>query len=778
MQLSVLARHGCVMSLENQYQQTLKTKQCPTCGVFVDPSLTVCPHDGTSLVERFDKDPAFVNYEFLGTIGSGGMGVIYKARQVILNKFVAIKTLHPHLSSPSAFRRFQIEGQATSLLKHPFIVSVHDFGMTKSGQTFMIMDFIDGETLDALLRRIGQLDEAHFLNIFIDVCDALAHAHARSVIHRDIKSSNIMIVRGDTGKEEIRIMDFGIAKLVSDSENSASQVTKTGEVIGTATCMSPEQARGGKVDHRSDLYALGCVMYECFASAPPFVGHNALETMLMHLEKKPLSIKEASMGHVVDPRIEKIIFCLLEKDPDHRYQSMLDLKHDLENLRNTRLYGEWIGATITPSKQVQSSVKTWQVATIIGALIVTCVAFTGPLLSQLKIQHKAADNQVSSEAAPAVSPVVSQPLDRNQSSNQMTRRADSYILPFMKMPAPEIMIKPGLQSQLDNHDNTVKANGYLEDILDSDLVVFKGDHPDTQVVDLNGARKVTDEGLKNLRDLRLTELNIRETAARDFDWISNQLELKRLSISVSKVSPRGFKNIGKLRDLRRLEIDKTEFSDSDVDSLIDLANLEVLNIARTKVSVFGYDRLLNAFHKLNNLIYFPLNMDGQDYLSGSLAKIDHRPAPVIFKDAQQAMLKSNWRDADVALERIIIRMTLKEIGKVAALEDRQMLVQCEAMRGDCLKAMKLPYAAIYMYNTAANHIHTSSIGDVFVGDMQQRAAGVWETLPSDPIALNNAIVDRSLAEDKLRLVIADPHWAAIRAANLESLKRDEAKARH
>ena len=127
-------------------------------------------------------------------------------------------------------------------------------------------------------------------------------------------------------------------------------------------------------------------------------------------------------------------------------------------------------------------------------------------------------------------------------------------------------------------------------------------------------------------------------------------------------------------------------------------------------------------------------MDGQDYLSGSLAKIDHRPAPVIFKDAQQAMLKSNWRDADVALERIIIRMTLKEIGKVAALEDRQMLVQCEAMRGDCLKAMKLPYAAIYMYNTAANHIHTSSIGDVFVGDMQQRAAGVWETLPSDPIA--------------------------------------------
>jgi Leucine-rich repeat (LRR) protein len=584
-------------------------------------------------------------------------------------------------------------------------------------------------------------------------------------------------------------MDFGIAKLVSDSESSASQVTKTGEVIGTATCMSPEQARGGKVDHRSDLYALGCVMYECFASAPPFVGNNPLETMLMHLEKKPLSIKEASMGHVVDPRIEKTIFRLLEKDPDHRYQSMLDLKHDLEKLRDSRLSGECVSETITPANKVQSFGKKTRVAVIIAGVLAICAALTAPLLSQLKMHHTNASTQALSQKQPArpadsasavsnagqAAPLL-ESVDSHGSGPK--KRVDSDLVAMIKMPTDENMIEHGLQSQLERGESIVKINGILKDIQDSDLVVFKGNYPNTNVVDLCEARTVTDVGLANLKDLRLVELKLRGVSARNFDWITNQSELKRLYISGSKVSSKGFQNIGKLKGLRMLDIDKTEFSDSDVDSLLGLADIEVMNISGTRVSVFGYDKLLNAFHKCNNLIYLPLQIDGQEYLSGKLAKVDDRPTPVIFKEAQQAMLKSQWREADVALERIIIRMILKEVRKVAALEDLQMLVQCEAMKGDCLKNMKLPYAAIYMYNIAAKHIKAFSIGDVFIADMHQRIAGVYESLLSDPSALNSAIISRTVAEDYYRVVNLDAHFAAERVANLQSLKKDHAKAGH
>ena len=750
------------MSLENQYQQTLKTKQCPSCGSFVDPSLTVCPKDGTSLVERFDKDPAFVNYEFMGTIGSGGMGVIYKARQVILNKLVAIKTLHPHLSSPAAFRRFQIEGQTTSLLKHPFIVSVHDFGMTKSGQTFMVMDFVDGETLDSLLRKIGQLDEEHFLNIFIDVCDALAHAHSRSIIHRDIKSSNIMIVKGDSGREEIRILDFGIAKLVSDTEGSASQVTRTGEIIGTATCMSPEQARGAKVDYRSDLYALGCVMYESLATSPPFVGNTPLETMLMHLEMKPLTIKEASMGHVVDPRIEKIIFCLLEKDPEHRYQSMIDLKHDLETLRNSKFGGAKPAEFRMPKKDVQIEKKSWRMPVI--ATVVSIVFLVSVGLGILFFKTEVA-NGVSSSY---------EPVDPRQDQREIKNGLESQLA----LQSPKVRVQ------------SISGGGVGVEITNDDLAVFKGKHPTTRHVILLDALDVTDEGFKNLQDLRLTDLELRGSGATDLDWITSQTELRHLSIPSSKITPRGFQNIGKLKELRSLDISNTPFRDSDIKSIQGLVNLEQLDLNQSLVSDMGYDRLLNSFPHIVRINFSPLylNKAGQpsttedrkrndvlSYMTGSLSPVDARPPEVIFQDAQKAMAKSQWQKADVDLENVIFRLYWTLQGGKASLPKLTLLVSAESSKGDCLKKMNLPYAAIYMYNLASVHVQDNFLGAQFAGDMQQRVAGVFETLADDPTALKKAASFRSLAEDQFKTVGKIPQWAALRAKNLEIWQKDKVR---
>jgi serine/threonine-protein kinase len=234
------------------------------------------------------------------------MGVIYKARHLILNKFVAIKTLHTHLVSPSAIRRFQVEGKAESLLSHPNIVSFHDLGVTQSGQPYIIMEYIDGETLAEVLRREGQLPLPRFLKIFWQICDGLSLAHKKSILHRDIKPTNIMLVH-DRGEDEVRIMDFGIAKMMDDTTAGAQQITKTGDMVGSPIYMSPEQARGLQTDQRSDLYSLGCVMYESLTGSPPFHGNTALDTVLMHLDSKPVPMKEASLGREVDPRIERVV---------------------------------------------------------------------------------------------------------------------------------------------------------------------------------------------------------------------------------------------------------------------------------------------------------------------------------------------------------------------------------------------------------------------------------------------------------------------------------------
>ncbi|HEY9718920.1 MAG TPA: serine/threonine-protein kinase, partial [Trichormus sp.] len=191
------------------------TRACPTCGLQLSALVNECPQDGTRLPLVFENDPTFKHkYEFLETIGTGGMGVIYKARQVALNKIVAIKMLHAEMPSDDALRRFQLEGQTGSLLKHKYIIQIYDLGLTESGRPFMIMDYLQGKTLAQELSANGTLPEERFIRLFLQVTDALSHAHSKGVLHRDLKPSNLMLLQ-DNGMEEVRIMDFGIAKYLN-----------------------------------------------------------------------------------------------------------------------------------------------------------------------------------------------------------------------------------------------------------------------------------------------------------------------------------------------------------------------------------------------------------------------------------------------------------------------------------------------------------------------------------------------------------------------------------
>ncbi len=272
-------------------------------------------------------------YKVISLIGKGGMGCVYSVEQIFLHREFALKTLNPGHMSDMAWRRFQKEAQATCALDHPSLIKVHDFGMIDETQPFFVMDFFDGETLANRIERSGSLPLADALSIFTHVCFALAHAHKQGVIHRDIKPSNIMISQIDDAEYQVRVVDFGIAKLINASDHETLALTRTGEVFGTPYYMSPEQCLGVGIDHRADIYSLGCVLFHALTGMPPFIGETALSIMMQHQSAMPAALKEASLGKSFPVAMDRVLRKMLEKKPEDRYQSLLEVASDFELIK-------------------------------------------------------------------------------------------------------------------------------------------------------------------------------------------------------------------------------------------------------------------------------------------------------------------------------------------------------------------------------------------------------------------------------------------------------------
>jgi serine/threonine protein kinase len=217
-------------------------------------------------------------YQIIEVIGKGGMGVVYKVRQVAVSKLMAVKRLlasREESINESALRRFQIEAKACFKLNHKNIVKVFDFD-PNDGDPFLVMEFVEGVSLSSLIRSKVRLSIESTMEIALQLCDGLAHAHGHNILHRDLKPQNIMYqeIRSTElfGKEEpphVKILDFGLAKIFDTADGTARTLTKTGEAFGTPLYMSPEQCQGKQLDEKSDIYSLGCVIYECLTGQPP-----------------------------------------------------------------------------------------------------------------------------------------------------------------------------------------------------------------------------------------------------------------------------------------------------------------------------------------------------------------------------------------------------------------------------------------------------------------------------------------------------------------------------
>ena len=257
-------------------------------------------------------------YEILEKIGGGGMALVYKAKCRLLNRFVAIKVLRPEFTEDEEFvKKFKREAQSAASLSHPNIVGIYDVG-TQNDNYYIVMEYIKGQTLKELIKSKGTLGIEHATNIAIQICYALDHAHKNHIVHRDIKSHNILI-REDNS---VKVTDFGIARAVS-----SSTITNTGNVIGSVHYFSPEQARGGYTDEKSDIYSLGVVMYEMITGRLPFEGDSPIAVALKHIQEEPVP---PSKINTRTPRaIESIILKCMEKEVSKRYNSASEIINDL-----------------------------------------------------------------------------------------------------------------------------------------------------------------------------------------------------------------------------------------------------------------------------------------------------------------------------------------------------------------------------------------------------------------------------------------------------------------
>jgi eukaryotic-like serine/threonine-protein kinase len=267
-------------------------------------------------------------YELGEVLGYGGMSEVHRGLDTRLSRDVAIKVLRADLARDPQFQmRFRREAQNAAALNHPAIVAVYDTGETQSEfgpLPYIVMEFVDGQTLREIVKTTGPMSQQRVIEVMADVCAALDFSHRHNIIHRDVKPANIMINRAGA----VKVMDFGIARALGEGQN----VTQTAAVIGTAQYLSPEQARGEPVDARSDVYAVGCVLFELLTGEPPFTGDSPVAVAYQHVREDPRAPSE--LNPEVSPALDAIVLKALSKNPINRYQSAAEMRSDLVRVRS------------------------------------------------------------------------------------------------------------------------------------------------------------------------------------------------------------------------------------------------------------------------------------------------------------------------------------------------------------------------------------------------------------------------------------------------------------
>lgn len=406
-------------------------KVCLSCNKEYPPEMIICPDDDTLLtpllVDTLIGTTLADKYQILEKLGSGGMGLVYKAKHLLMKRLVAIKLMLPQFAaSATALKRFRQEAQAASHLNHPNILKVYDFGVTPQGLPYLVMDLLEGTNLSAELTKHNYLPLERALKIFVQTCAALYHAHQKGVIHRDLKPGNIMLVDYDGQSDVVQIVDFGMAKILSEMDGENEELTKTGEVFGSPMYMSPEQCMGRELDGRSDIYSLGCVMYRTLTGRPAVAGASAMECFNKHATALPAPFAEVAPELMLPPSLEAIIFKAMAKEVHERQDSMAQLREELlAELGQAEISGS-MPANSEPAQQLstsQSGSSSASIASSSSASTEAAISASKPADEDGRGDSENSHTQITSTGAARLPARQSRVLENSMSQMQPSPKA-------------------------------------------------------------------------------------------------------------------------------------------------------------------------------------------------------------------------------------------------------------------------------------------------------------------------------------------------------------------
>lgn len=520
----------------------------------------------------------------LEELGRGGMGIVYRCHDRQNVKDVAVKVIGWNNSNEEIVR-FHKEAKALAQLQHPNILQVEHFGHSDDDSLFLVMNLLQGRSLSELLEAEKNPPFEDALDIFMQICEGLAHAHSKKILHRDIKPSNVFVARYAAGEFKVTITDFGLAKLLSEDQRQ----TQTNIAMGSPPYMSPEQCAGKLVDERSDIYSLGCLMFEVLTGTRPFLADTIPALMMQHMKEEPPSLVERAPDHNYPPEIDRILKKCLAKEPDQRYARVKDLHSDLKALRDSIVnvtFDSGDSGVYSPAKSflrtgafiisgIQNSLRPSQEKKFILALRVGLIVIgvLGALaLYKLKPQKFEIPTNNDNTLMWAMS-----------SKQAATNRVISTEID----PEDDLFLRKNAELATKREPGRIRRENTVWLPVATDAT--------ERLTELANATKRT----QNLFNMSPDWLDLSRSDVTDDDlMILETMDLKGLNLARTSITDKGLETLSKMPTLVELNLDHTKVTDAGVKKLSKLPKLELLSLANTAVSD-AVVKPLNACGKLS-----------------------------------------------------------------------------------------------------------------------------------------------------------------------------------
>jgi len=605
--------------------------------------------------EELEVDPDSVpldRYKPIEFLGQGTLGCVYLCVDRRLEKFVAVKSLTT--VTDDRVVSFQNEAKIASKLNHESVIHVLDFGITDGGKPFMVMEHFESQSLESVLEERGRLEQHEATEMFLIICAALQYLHDNNVFHRDLKPSNILVGNNGDGSIAVRLIDFNLSKT---SQNVQSKTLIQGRtVVGTPTYMSPDQIEGIEYDAKSEVYSMGCVMYETLVGRPPFEGETALEVLNKHVheEFEPL----LDIDPDLNPTLCSIVENCLSKDRKNRYRSMNDLidelsktaaalhvKQPTRTVGNTAFSGSNLKSGSGSNKHVGAYVVA--AAVIIGAAAILVPFIFNKTEEQLpKIHHDLLNNRAMME----------EDLVSDASHGVADHFSDSRAIALAAVKSGKSIVK--MRYTCADDDMEILADDKnLEELHIADTPVsdksmqYLGGMKLLRVLDLNNTRVVTMKGIENCKALELLSLNNTHVGDEALARIGQLPKIVWLRLRHTKITDKGIESLEKMLKVADLDLSETDLTDQCIPSLLKHKPLVLLNLRSGKFTYEGVQKLARGLPNLD-----VLDVARSDVLTRDQQQQLRKEFPSILFDSDEK------KPLDVSMEKAA---TLKKEGRYA-----------------------------------------------------------------------------------------------------------------